>query len=268
MTVVVLVALVILPYELCVPFFGKNHGDFLLYSGTSIDFILFLEILVTFNIGLVSIDPRAELGAIVTDRRVIARTYLRSWFIPDLLSTLPLQLLEDHHDDDSLLRGHTSLRGILKLFRLLKLLRCCKLVRLLKGLNSQSKWDDDHRTEFAATAGKSARLALTIILIAHYAACVFVALANGDHDGWHHNTWVSVYFNAGRQLKRHEENFAATTCAVVVRGGFPSQSKLYVVALYWAMTTLTTIGFGDVVPVTQLEMVWTMIVQFLGSCVL
>ena len=38
--------------------------------------------------------------------------------------------------------------------------------------------------------------------------------------------------------------------------------------MYWAFTTLTTVGYGDVLPVSRAEMVVTMIVQFAGTCIL
>lgn len=39
-------------------------------------------------------------------------------------------------------------------------------------------------------------------------------------------------------------------------------------AAYWAMTTLTTVGYGDVVPVTPLGKLWAMLTMLFGLCVL
>jgi voltage-gated potassium channel len=38
----------------------------------------------------------------------------------------------------------------------------------------------------------------------------------------------------------------------------------YIRAIYWAVTTLTTIGYGDITPEQNNEMIFTMFVQFLG----
>jgi voltage-gated potassium channel len=39
-------------------------------------------------------------------------------------------------------------------------------------------------------------------------------------------------------------------------------------AAYWAMTTLTTVGYGDVAPVTPLGKLWSMMTMLFGLCVL
>lgn len=39
-------------------------------------------------------------------------------------------------------------------------------------------------------------------------------------------------------------------------------------AAYWAMTTLTTVGYGDVAPITPLGKLWAMVTMLFGLCVL
>ncbi len=39
-------------------------------------------------------------------------------------------------------------------------------------------------------------------------------------------------------------------------------------AAYWAMTTLTTVGYGDVVPITPLGKFWAMLTMLFGLCIL
>jgi voltage-gated potassium channel len=46
---------------------------------------------------------------------------------------------------------------------------------------------------------------------------------------------------------------------------FIDNTTTYIRAFYFAMTTLTTIGYGDITPSTNLETVYVIIIQFLGA---
>ena len=39
---------------------------------------------------------------------------------------------------------------------------------------------------------------------------------------------------------------------------------VYVAALYWAFAAMSTVGYGDLVPTTEAEMVVTLIIEFVG----
>lgn len=44
----------------------------------------------------------------------------------------------------------------------------------------------------------------------------------------------------------------------------PTEGSRYIAALYWTVTTLTTVGYGDVVPHTDVQRIYTMCVMVLG----
>lgn len=45
---------------------------------------------------------------------------------------------------------------------------------------------------------------------------------------------------------------------------FPD-GDMYLVCFYWAITTMTTIGYGDIVPVTDAEKLLTLLVMCIGE---
>lgn len=52
----------------------------------------------------------------------------------------------------------------------------------------------------------------------------------------------------------------------VVRGGYmeATDGEIYVASFYWALTTLTTVGYGDISAETFLERIFAMIIMFTG----
>lgn len=86
-----------------------------------------LDILVSFF--TVYLD---DLDKPVLDYRLIAVHYLRSWFLVDFLSTIPIDALLQLVDGDVDVSSIKLLR-ILRLARLLKMVRLLKINKLLEG---------------------------------------------------------------------------------------------------------------------------------------
>lgn len=75
-------------------------------------------------------------------------------------------------------------------------------------------------------------LALTM----HVAACIWVAIGTNNTG-----TWVD------------DGNFRDA-----------GEFTLYITSLYWVVTTLTTVGYGDIIGFTKIEYTYTMMVEFVG----
>lgn len=69
-------------------------------------------------------------GALVTDRKKIAKHYFSHWFIPDLISVLPFNFLFGAWGEFSTLFKMLRVIRIAKIFRLIKSYRSLKVIRL------------------------------------------------------------------------------------------------------------------------------------------
>ena len=80
-----------------------------------------LDIFVAFNSAFYDEDYK-----VIDDRKIIARTYLKGWFLIDFFAIIPFEFL---------FKSLTNLgeyNGIIKIIRLAKIYKLIKLTRLIK----------------------------------------------------------------------------------------------------------------------------------------
>ena len=101
------------------------------------------------------------------------------------------------------------------------------------------------------------QLFFQMVFLAHISGCLFsyTAIAAKTKNGgeWDPNSWV------GRYAIGHEDNLDENI--------YDHLPRMYMVSFYWAITTLTTVGYGDIFPYTTQEMLLTVCIQFTGTMV-
>jgi len=144
--------------------------------------LLFLtDMLLQFMIPCIVKDKSGGVK-VISSRKGIAQNYLRTWFFVDLLSILPV-------DTVSLLVESRNIASV-KLIRQVRLFRLVKLVRLLNGLRIWNRYQS--QLAFSYRRIMLAQLFFTVIIVAHWVACVLGAvsryqghaclIARGDSD--------------------------------------------------------------------------------------
>lgn len=190
--------------------------------------IYLIDLVFLVDIGLNFITSYRERGAEVRDTRRTARRYARTLLPVDLLANIPFDLLV------LLLAGDAQMLGasLVLWLRLLSLLRVIRLVAILR------RWQAMLWTNPGVL--KVAGFVIMIALFTHWVACM----------------WFFTAFAAG---------FPPDSWAV--RAGIDNADAAgqYVRSLYWTITTITTVGFGDITPGRTVEYLVAMVLMLIGA---
>ena len=90
----------------------------------TIDTLFFMDIIATFNNAYYDEDYQ-----IVTNRKLIASKYLRSWFVIDLFAVVPFDMLSTRSNNLNDMARFTRLSRMYKLMKLARLLRILKILK-------------------------------------------------------------------------------------------------------------------------------------------
>jgi len=261
---IVLIALIFTAF--CTPFevaFLETKENALFFINRIVDVIFLIDIILVFYTQI-KIESRSATTWI-RDRNIIAQRYLKGWFIIDFISILPFDLIVVYGSMDNG-RGNVQKLKIIRIERLLKLV---KLIRMIKGSRNATLWSNRITISYGMIS--LAKLSLTLIGISHWLACAWGLLGyfmgerivctelqkmgtvyeyvEGDPEWWFGGgpddihpydgtSWISqLFLYSGK-------NTPVSPC---------NPYDVYSASLHWSIMTITSIGYGDVVPVRREE---------------
>ncbi|KAL0967554.1 hypothetical protein UPYG_G00253720 [Umbra pygmaea] len=260
---------IMVPYN--VSFKTKQNNLAWLVVDSVVDVIFLVDIVLNFHTTFVGPG-----GEVISDPKLIRMNYTKTWFVIDLLSCLPYDIInafENVNEDpisDSSAVGHlrdssgsqrnttraedSVLPGLSSLFSSLKVIRLLRLGRVARKL--------DHYLEYGAAV--LVLLVCVFGLVAHWLACIWYSI--GDYE---------VIDEATNTIKTESWLYQlATSIGSPYRynasgsgqwEGGPSKDTLYISSLYFTMTSLTTIGFGNIAPTTDGEKIFSVAMMMVGS---
>ncbi|XP_060686864.1 potassium voltage-gated channel subfamily H member 1a isoform X1 [Hemiscyllium ocellatum] len=229
---------IMVPYN--VSFKTKQNNVTWLVVDSIVDVIFLVDIVLNFHTTFVG-----PAGEVISDPKLIRMNYLKTWFVIDLLSCLPYDVINAFENVDE---------GISSLFSSLKVVRLLRLGRVARKL--------DHYIEYGAAV--LVLLVCVFGLAAHWLACIWYSI--GDYevideelnrirtDSWLYQLGETIgmpyHFNTSGTEKWE---------------GGPSKDSVYIASLYFTMTSLTSIGFGNIAPTTDGEKIFAVAMMMIGS---
>mmetsp|Transcript_637 Transcript_637/g.1252 ORF Transcript_637/g.1252 Transcript_637/m.1252 type:complete len:834 (-) Transcript_637:33-2534(-) len=230
------------PFE--VAFFEETRVDTMFVVGRLIDCLFLIDVCLQFFMAFQTDDRM--LGLIwVKDNRAIACNYLRTWFIVDVIGMVPVDLILLHIQQSDEGGGVGGARREMKFVRLLRAMRLFKLLRVLRSNRLLRRYTDRISVPYASV--ELVKLIAMLLLASHWMACILGIIKMNVAEP----NWFSV---------RKSEMVASGY------GPLHGVGEQYVVALHFAVMTVTSIGYGDIVPQNTVEYMALTVMQLLGGC--
>lgn len=183
-----------------------------------VDFFFFIDIILIFNTA--KFDENMVLE---DDRRTIAYNYLKGWFIVDFVAIIPIEWFVPKNGEAINLVRFARIGRVTEKLKLLRMMRLLKLLKpgnfsLVAWMQYMLNIDKDFRWFFIFFC--------QFLITSHVVACIWIIAAKIDSAV--EDTWLSGY-------------------------DLEQTGQLYLTSLYFTVTTITTVGYGDMSATTHLE---------------
>mmetsp|Transcript_12460 Transcript_12460/g.15786 ORF Transcript_12460/g.15786 Transcript_12460/m.15786 type:complete len:770 (-) Transcript_12460:153-2462(-) len=228
------------PYEVALLTTELNA---LFFVNRIIDAIFIKDMVMNFFMPYWEQDDIEEAGLWVKDLKKIQSNYLKGWFTIDLISILPFDVIAFFDGSGSF--------STLKIVRVIRVLRLLKLVRVLRASRIFKRLENEITLSFSLQS--LIKFTMMVLIGGHWLACVWALVGSLEFENLNDN-WIAVLFdtNGDDELSESEQETHFT---------------IYTASLYFAIMTISSIGYGDITPISLSER-WTCIsIMLIGSAV-
>jgi hypothetical protein len=180
-----------------------------------------------------------DSGVLVISRCSIFIRYLKSWLLLDLAACFPFSALETN-DDASPSDNYGNFLRLVRLPRLYRLFRLSRIIKMFKHYQNAALMQK--LQDFLSLNHSAMRMLgalVSIVIVIHIGGCFWYLSAK--IEGFNPETWVYRYEYLDSDV-----------------------GTLYITSIYWTITTMATVGYGDISPHTVLEKIFAMIWMIVG----
>ncbi|CAG9325936.1 unnamed protein product [Blepharisma stoltei] len=212
------------PYITC---FIDSVSTALFYTEISVNFVFFLDTIFTFNSAYFD-----QVEMLVVSRKEIAKNYIKSWFIIDVISFIPFDLLSGS--------SSTGISNLVKVSRLYKIFRLFRLVKMMRFAKSKAFFEEFvDKLKLSSGMVRMFKFMFIVLVAVHITGCLWYYL--GKLENFSYDSWV-------------------------VKANLIDKSyfEKYIASIYFAFATVTTVGYGDIHPITNKEKIFAMMLMGFG----
>ena len=213
------------PYQMA---FSDTEMNSLTIVEIVIDSLFTLDIIISFFTGYYD-----DKSSVEPNIRKIALRYLKSWFLFDLIACFPVQLIIENSVN------YNSLIRVTRFKRLLRLARIAKLFRFIKIFKKDQRKNIHVTLRLSIQLERLIYFMLLIAFLIHLIACIWLFIGSLNEDD--SNSWILNFGFCGY-----------------------SNQDLYIVSIYWSVTTLVTVGYGDIYPTNTVERIYCFVIMITG----
>ena len=180
---------------------------------------------------------------LIKDKILICINYLTGWFLLDLIQAIPLYTiynLKQEKCDIDTIYNHLNYSYIYNFhysFLILKIIKIFKTLNENRALNRIIYFFNQN--DFFYNWSGVFFFLLVILSSLHFCSCFFIFLGKNVYPGWIDNC------NLNSSSFKH----------------------IYITSLYYVMTTLSTVGYGDITGANKYERYYQMFLLIVGTCV-
>jgi hypothetical protein len=176
---------------------------------------------------------------LVKNRRKIINNYLRGWFFFDLLNAVPINIIYHYYCKSYPFKiCHTYEKS--NLAYLLVSLKCLKALKIFKMPVTKKNQFISLLTELASdNTTETVDLIIELLLVIfglHILSCIHIFIGKFTYPGW-------IFANEFKD---------------------DSIFNLYMISIYYLITTMTTVGYGDISSDSFVEIIFRIILLAVG----